>query len=159
MKKTLLKFFLLLTVIIIFFTIVIIITRHFGFQTEQKAPNHQFKRGSLKMIAHRGGALEAPENTLVAFDQAIKVSSHFILEMDIHLTKDEHLAVIHDDTVDRTTNGEGAVANMTLTELQKLDAGWHYQNNEGEYIYRSQGIQVPSLRQSARKIPSTKNDY
>ncbi len=156
MKKTLLKFFLLLTGVLIFFTVVIIIIRHFGFQIKHKASYHQFKRNSIEMIAHRGGALEAPENTLIAFDQAIKISPHFILEMDIHLTKDDHLVVIHDDTVDRTTNGQGTVANMTLKQLQKLDAGWHYQNDEDKYIYRSQGIRIPSLRQVLERYPRQK---
>ena len=155
MKKALLKLLLLLTGVIVFATVVIMTIRHFGFQVERKAPNHPFKikRDSIEMIAHRGGALEAPENTLIAFEGALKVSTHFILEMDIHLTKDEHLAVIHDDTVDRTTNGKGAVSEMTLEELQKLDAGWHYQNDKEEYIYRSQGIQIPSLRQVLERYP------
>ena len=156
MRKTLLKFFLLLSGVIAFFTVVIIITRHFGFQKEHETPNHLFKRASIEMIAHRGGALEAPENTLMAFDHTIEISPHFILEMDIRLTKDEHLVVIHDDKVSRTTNGKGTVSEMTLEELQKLDAGWHYQNDKGEYIYRSQGVQIPSLREVLEKYPHQK---
>ena len=156
MRKTLLKFFLLLSGIIAFFTVVIIIIRHSGFQKEHETPNHLFKRASIEMIAHRGGALEAPENTLMAFDHTIEISPHFILEMDIRLTKDEHLVVIHDDKVSRTTNGKGTVSEMTLEELQKLDAGWHYQNDKGEYIYRSQGVQIPSLRKVLEKYPHQK---
>ena len=155
-KKTLLKFFLFLTVVIACFAVVIITVRHFGLQTEHETPNHLFKRASIEIIAHRGGALEAPENTLTAFDRALEISPHFILEMDIHLTKDEHLAVIHDDTVNRTTNGKGAVSEMTMEQLQKLDAGWHYQNDKGEYTYRSQGVQIPSLRQVLEKYPHQK---
>ena len=153
MKKTLLKFFLFLTGVIALFAIAIMTIRHFGFQTEHEVSSHPFKRHPIEMIAHRGGALEAPENTFAAFDQALKVSAHFILEMDIHLTKDEHLVVIHDDTVDRTTNGKGAVADMILAQLQELDAGWRYQNAEGKYIYRSQGLQIPSLRQVLERYP------
>ena len=156
MKNTLLKFFLLLIGVIVFFTVVIIAIRHSGFQIDRKAPLHQFKRDSFQMIAHRGGALEAPENTFAAFDQAIKISPHLILEMDIHLTKDDHLVVIHDDTVDRTTNSQGTVADMTLEQLQKLNAGWHYQNDEDKYIYRSQGIRIPSLRQVLERYPRQK---
>ena len=156
MKNTIFKFFLLLAVVIVFATVAILLTRYFGFQTEHKTRNHQFKRDSIQMIAHRGGSLESPENTLLAFDHTMKISPHFILEMDIHLTKDEHLAVIHDDTVDRTTNGKGAVSEMTLEELQELDAGWQYQNDKGEYIYRSQGVQIPSLRQVLERYPQQK---
>ena len=156
MKNTIFKFFLLLAGVIVFATVAILLTRHFGFQREHKTRNHQFKRDSIQMIAHRGGSLESPENTLLAFDHTMKISPHFILEMDIHLTKDEHLAVIHDDTVDRTTNGKGAVSEMTLEQLQELDAGWHYQNDKGEYIYRSQGVQIPSLRQVLERYPQQK---
>lgn len=150
------KFFLLLIGVIVSVAIAIIMMRYFGFQVERETSDHQFKRTSIEMIAHRGGALEAPENTLTAFDQVLQISPHFILEMDIHLTKDEHLAVIHDETVDRTTNGKGAVSEMTLEQLQELDAGWYYQNDKGEYIYRSQGVQIPSLRQVLERYPQQK---
>ena len=74
------------------------------------------------IIAHRGASSYAPENTMAAFDLALQMeASH--LELDVHLTRDDHLVVIHDDTVDRTTNGTGPVADQTLTVLQTLDAG------------------------------------
>jgi glycerophosphoryl diester phosphodiesterase len=74
------------------------------------------------IIAHRGASSYAPENTMAAFDLALQMgASH--LELDVHLTHDDHLVVIHDDTVDRTTNGTGAVASQTLAALQTLDAG------------------------------------
>ena len=74
------------------------------------------------IIAHRGASSYAPENTIAAFDLALQMgASH--LELDVHLTRDDHLVIIHDDTVDRTTNGTGPVADQTLTVLQTLDAG------------------------------------
>jgi len=74
------------------------------------------------IIAHRGASSYAPENTMAAFDLALQMgASH--LELDVHLTRDDHLVVIHDDTVDRTTNGTGPVADQTLAALQTLDAG------------------------------------
>ncbi len=74
------------------------------------------------IIAHRGASSYAPENTMAAFDLALQMeASH--LELDVHLTRDDHLVVIHDDTVDRTTNGTGPGADQTLTVLQTLDAG------------------------------------
>lgn len=74
------------------------------------------------IIAHRGASSYAPENTMAAFDLALEMGTHH-LELDVHLTCDDHLVIIHDDTVDRTTNGTGPVASQTLAALQALDAG------------------------------------
>jgi glycerophosphoryl diester phosphodiesterase len=85
-------------------------------------------------IAHRGFSAAAPENTLSAFEKALEYNPDMI-ECDVRRTKDGHLIVIHDATVDRTTNGKGAVAGMTLAELQKLDAGsWFSLDFAGERI-------------------------
>lgn len=73
-------------------------------------------------IAHRGASALAPENTLSSFDLAVNLKADYI-EMDIQLTKDNQLVVIHDNTVDRTTNGKGMVKNFRLNELKKLNAG------------------------------------
>jgi len=75
-----------------------------------------------ELIAHRGGPAYAPENTLAAFRNAIEIGADR-LEMDVQMTKDGELVVIHDETVDRTTNGTGHVANLTLAEIRTLDAG------------------------------------
>lgn len=75
-----------------------------------------------KIFAHRGSAGTHPENTMAAYIEAERVGAEG-LEIDVHFTKDNRLAVIHDDTVDRTTNGSGRVRDHTLAELQKLDAG------------------------------------
>ncbi|MBI3959122.1 MAG: glycerophosphodiester phosphodiesterase [Chloroflexi bacterium] len=73
-------------------------------------------------IAHRGDSAHAPENTLAAFRSAIAAGADW-LEMDVQMSDDGHLVVIHDTTVDRTTNGSGRVADFTLAQLQALDAG------------------------------------
>lgn len=73
-------------------------------------------------IAHRGDAAHAPENTLAAFRSAIAAGADW-LEMDVQMSDDGHLVVIHDTTVDRTTNGSGRVADFSLAQLQALDAG------------------------------------
>lgn len=73
-----------------------------------------------KIIAHRGSKGTHPENTLVAFEEAIRVGSDGI-ELDIHLTKEGKVVVIHDETVKRTSNGEGLVRDFTLKELKMLD--------------------------------------
>jgi glycerophosphoryl diester phosphodiesterase len=74
-------------------------------------------------IAHRGGAALWPENTLLAFESAVREYKPDVLELDLHATKDGVLVVSHDPTVDRCTNGKGPVSGFTLQELQKLDAG------------------------------------
>jgi len=74
-------------------------------------------------IAHQGGEDEAPSNTMYAYDRAMRLGSD-MLETDIHVTSDGKIVVIHDSTVDRTTNGSGSVYDMTLAQIQKLDAGY-----------------------------------
>lgn len=75
-----------------------------------------------KITCHRGAHLLAPENTFASFDAALALGGD-VLEFDIRQSKDGVLYVIHDDTVDRTTNGTGSVADMTSAELDELDAG------------------------------------
>jgi glycerophosphoryl diester phosphodiesterase len=74
------------------------------------------------LLAHRGDKNYAPENTLPAFEQAIQKGADGV-ELDAKLTADGHVVVIHDSTVDRTTDGEGRVVSLTLEALRKLDAG------------------------------------
>lgn len=86
------------------------------------------------LCAHRGAMETHPENTLLAFRKAIEAGAHMI-EFDVHLTKDNEVVVIHDATVDRTTDGTGRVADLTLEELKKLDAGsWKSPEFTGERI-------------------------
>ena len=75
-----------------------------------------------KIFAHRGASAHAPENTMAAFQLAAAQHADGI-ELDVMLSKDAEVVVIHDDTVDRTTNGTGRVREMTLSELKALDAG------------------------------------
>ena len=76
----------------------------------------------VNIVGHRGAPLAEPENTLRSFRRALE-SGVAAVELDVQLTRDGRLAVIHDETLDRTTNGRGPVQNFTLAELQKLDAG------------------------------------
>jgi glycerophosphoryl diester phosphodiesterase len=75
-----------------------------------------------KIMGHRGAPADEPENTLRSFARALAVGVAAV-ELDVQLTKDGRLAVIHDETVDRTTNGRGPVQDFTLADLQRLDAG------------------------------------
>jgi glycerophosphoryl diester phosphodiesterase len=91
------------------------------------------------VTAHRGFSGEAPENTLPAFKKAIEVGSDMI-ELDVRFSKDGKIVVIHDDTLDRTTNGRGKVSDYTLKELKELDAGsWFAPQFSGE--------QIPTLKE------------
>jgi glycerophosphoryl diester phosphodiesterase len=86
------------------------------------------------MIAHRGASGYAPENTMAAFRKALAMGVKFI-ETDLQLSRDSHYVAMHDDNVNRTTNGEGSVHDMTLAELRKLDAGsWFGSEFAGELI-------------------------
>ena len=86
------------------------------------------------VIAHRGASSYAPENTLAAFDLALAMGVRH-LELDVHAACDGPIVVIHDDRVDRTTHGTGAVADKTLAELRALDAGaWFGEKFAGERI-------------------------
>ncbi|MDR7077072.1 glycerophosphoryl diester phosphodiesterase [Neobacillus niacini] len=110
-------------------------------QIKQKA---FFNHNRPLVIAHQGGELLAPSNTMTAFENAAKLGVD-VLETDIHITKDGHLVAIHDPTVDRTTNGKGAVADLTLAEIQELDAGYHFKDLEGKYSYRGKGVYIPTV--------------
>jgi glycerophosphoryl diester phosphodiesterase len=90
-------------------------------------------------IAHRGASGEYPENTLPAFAAAIEAGAQ-MCELDAQLTRDGAVVVIHDETVDRTTNGRGAVAAMNLAEIQRLDAGVRFGA-------RFAGTPVPTLEE------------
>ena len=86
------------------------------------------------VIAHRGASSYAPENTLAAFDLALQLGVRHI-ELDVALTSDSHTVVVHDDKVDRTTNGCGLVTSHTLAALRELDAGsWFGAQFAGERI-------------------------
>ncbi|HSO24899.1 MAG TPA: glycerophosphodiester phosphodiesterase family protein [Chondromyces sp.] len=90
--------------------------------------------GRTRVIAHRGFSAAAPENTLAAVRAAIETGADMV-EVDVTMSADRQLVVIHDDTLDRTTDGRGAVSELTLAELQCLDAGaWFAPRFAGERL-------------------------
>jgi len=104
-------------------------------------------------FAHRGASARAPENTLEAFQVAVEAGAGG-LELDVHMTLDREIVVIHDATVDRTTNGSGAVAKMTLDELRTLDAGYRFSPDGGHtYPCRGRGLRVPTLAEIYEEFP------
>ena len=104
-------------------------------------------------FAHRGASARAPENTLEAFRVAVEAGAGG-LELDVHMTLDKEIVVIHDATVDRTTNGSGAVAEMTLEELRTFDAGYRFNPDGGRtYPYRGKRLRVPTLAEIYEEFP------
>jgi glycerophosphoryl diester phosphodiesterase len=89
---------------------------------------------ATQIFAHRGSKGNRPENTLAAFAEAVRVGSDGI-ELDVHLTRDKQLVVIHDESLERTTNGAGLVRNMTFEEIQHYSAGaWFAAQYENEKV-------------------------
>ncbi len=108
------------------------------------------------VYAHRGGADLWPENTLFAFRHAWDLGVD-VLEMDVRGTRDGAIVVIHDSTVDRTTNGSGAVRDLTLAEIQSLDAGYRFTPDGGKtFPYRGRGIRVPTLEEVFDALPNAR---
>jgi glycerophosphoryl diester phosphodiesterase len=121
------------------------------------APPHPFFEGLSPTlhIAHRGGALIAPENTMAAFEQAVRVHRTDMLEMDVQLTRDGELVVAHDDEVDRCTDGTGDISGFDLGELRRLDAGYRFSPDGGQtFPFRGRGVQIPTLREVLEAFPS-----
>lgn len=86
------------------------------------------------VYAHRGSKNNRPENTLASFEEAMRVGSDGI-ELDVHLTKDQQVVVMHDEKIDRTTNGKGQIKSYTLEELKRFDAGsWFSPKFKGERV-------------------------
>lgn len=106
------------------------------------------------LVAHRGGARLAPENTLEAFEQGVVAWGADMLEMDVRLTRDGHVVVIHDANVDRTTNGSGPVVEHTLEDIRGLDAGYRFQDLSGGHSYRGRGVRVPTLDEVLGAFPT-----
>jgi glycerophosphoryl diester phosphodiesterase len=117
-------------------------------------------------IAHQGGEIEAPSNTLYALKTA-KAKGSEVLEIDVHATADRELVVLHDATVDRTTNGSGRVDAMTLAEIKALDAAYWFVPGcgtchgrpESEYTLRGYATGNGKLKKSLKRDGFTANDF
>jgi glycerophosphoryl diester phosphodiesterase len=140
-----------------------------------EAPNPWLERRVLN-IAHQGGEDEFPSNTLYAFRKALRAGAD-MLELDVGVTSDDQIVVMHDTSVDRTTNGTGLISEKTLQEIHALDAGYwfsadsgnHYSHDQDPSAYRFRGVatgdrrppkgfkaadfRVPTLRSVLRAFP------
>ena len=103
-------------------------------KTNVKKKQNDKERAWMEIYAHRGASGTHPENTLAAFEAAARLPIDGV-EFDVHLTKDEELVIIHDETIDRTSNGSGYIKDMTLEELRKFDFGVKFSEEfKGEMI-------------------------
>lgn len=119
---------------------------------EPHAYYSQFEQFPL-VIAHQGGDGLRPGDTMAAFENAAALGVD-VLEMDAHLTQDGHVVIMHDETVDRTTDGSGYIKEMTLEALKSLDAGYDWSPDDGKtFPFRGQGIQVPTLEEVFQAFP------
>lgn len=108
--------------------------------------------GDIRIIGHRGARGVAPENTVPAIRHGVEVGAQAI-EIDLHATADGQLVVIHDPTLDRTTEAGGPVEERPLAELQGLDAGYRFTTDDGRsFPFRGQGIRIPTLDQAMEAI-------
>ncbi|MDX8047694.1 glycerophosphodiester phosphodiesterase family protein [Gracilibacillus sp. S3-1-1] len=123
--------FLFIFFIIVFFMFVFSVP---AFASEQSVTFSKKDQQKMINVAHRGASGHAPENTMAAFQKAVEMKADYF-EIDVQMTKDGELVIIHDTTVNRTTNGTGAVGDLTFEEIRSLDAGsWFDEKYAGEKI-------------------------
>lgn len=116
-------------------------------------PGHPFFAGAPQLIAHRGGAGLAPENTMAAFHGAVQAWDADMLEMDVRLTADGRVVVLHDETVDRTTDGTGRIREMSWAEARELDAGYRFPGVNGAGPWRGRGVRLPLFEEVLETFP------
>ncbi len=155
MKKfKLAKLVLLIIFLVPILTYALLLASKLFISKEGLAEDNFFPASGFLNIAHRGGAGIAPENTLFAFSNALEVGAD-VLEMDVHRTLDDELVVIHDVSIDRTTDKKGFISEMTLKQIQELDAGYRFKPAEN-FPLRGQGIKIPTLDEVLLAFPEVR---
>ncbi len=135
--------------------IVIVAALGVGLLISHPAPPHAYYKNIKRplVIAHQGGDGLWPGDTMYAFEHAVDLGAD-VLEMDAHITKDGQIVLMHDEKVDRTTDGTGLIEDQTLAQLKELDAAYQWSLDGGQtFPYRGQGIQVPTLEELFQKFP------
>lgn len=108
------------------------------------------------ILGHRGAAGTTPENTLTSFEQGLRDGAD-VLESDVHLTRDGVPVLLHDASVDRTTEATGLVASLTLAEIRELDAAHRFSpDGSHDFPYRNKGVTIPTLEQAFRRFPTAR---
>ena len=105
-----------------------------------------------RLYAHRGASAERPENTMPAFERAIEIGVD-ALEMDVHLTRDDQLIVVHDDTAARTCGVPRPWRELDLVDAQGLDAGWGFVAPDGTRPFAGKGVAVPTFASVLEAFP------
>ena len=119
-------------------------------------PGHPYFAGAPLLMAHRGGAALAPENTMAAFRRAVDEYDADVLEMDVRLAADGRLVVIHDETVDRTTDGTGLVREKDWNQLRRLDAGCRFRDPSGVFSFRGTGVRLCLFEEVLDAFPNAR---
>jgi glycerophosphoryl diester phosphodiesterase len=119
----------------------------------RRRPGHPYLAGAPLLVAHRGGAKLAPENTIEAFRRAVDLWRADLFETDVHLSADGEVVVIHDPTVDRTTDGTGNVRDLPWAALRELDAGYRFRALDGGSPFRGIGVRLPLLDELLESFP------
>ena len=127
------------------------------FKPKSTLPFHQNWDQTL-VIAHRGGLGERPENTMLAFEHAREIGVD-ALELDVHMTRDGIPVIIHDATVNRTTDGTGLITDLSYAELSELDAGYSFAGESNEdgtlsHPYRNADVRIPTLAEVLSEFAS-----
>jgi len=140
------------------FILLILLSVGISFVVNPKAPADEYYLGVTHplVVAHQGGDGVWPGDTMYAFEKAVEIGAD-VLEMDAHITKDGQIVLMHDEAVDRTTDGTGLIEDLTLAEIKQLDAAYKWSNDDGKtFPFRGQGIQVPTLNELFKKFPDTR---
>jgi glycerophosphoryl diester phosphodiesterase len=104
------------------------------------------------VVAHRGASVQAPENTMESFRMGAEAGADAI-ELDVHLSQDGELAVIHDNTIDRTTDGAGHVEGFSMDALRRFDAGARFTDADGATPFAGKGLTIPTLDEVLDWLP------
>jgi len=164
--KRIWNYFRVFAAILSFYLLLLIASRQLD-TFASRNPSPVFGPGTPPLlIAHQGGNLERPDETIASFDHG-RDSGADVLEMDVHPTADDFLAVLHDSRVDRTTDGLGLVSDLTMAEIHAMDAGywWPYHSNDDvekkqiprnqTFPWRGEGLSILSFAEILEKYPDT----
>lgn len=129
-------------------------------KSDQQNWIHNLTGEKFTTIAHRGASGYAPEHTFYSYDKSHNAIGASYIEIDLQMTKDGHLVAMHDETVDRTTNGTGRVDQYTLEELEQLDAGSKFNEQNPQYANSNyKGAKVPTLDEILERYGTDANYY
>lgn len=117
---------------------------------------HPFFDPMPRVVAHRGDSGSFPENTLSAFESAVSMQVD-VIETDVHISKDGHIVIWHDPTLDRNTDATGRIEDHTLKELKTFDAGYTFTVDDGKtFPFRNKGVRLATLAEALETFPTTR---